>query len=450
MLAAVTTPVVFLAIGAALIVNAHVRRADERDREETARVFARAALEAGPGVVALAGIDAALDAGRVLGFSAQRSNLPSGYSVTRGDDGVVSLRAPLDSGGVEVRFSGSTIGFLSLSSTIITLIAAALATVLGAELGTSLVNDLRNATRNVGALGTEVVVSGLTSGARIVRTARFRVIARLGLAVERLAQRFHVFAKAQERAIEARKAAARMRGLFFASVSHDLKSPLNAILGFTELVRKSEVLTPGQLENLNVIDYRGRELLALIETILDAARVEAGQLKLVLDATDVPTLLNESTQKGRDLAADYEKPVVIEAAAGLPDLRVDRVRMPRAISTLVAHALRTTEAPTVRLSASVERGYLVRIEVELMDSRFSPSRLEAMLDPNRDPGASEHRGLSLGLRLARAVTELHGGAIEVSKKAQGGALSVLLPFRAPPLSQQPKRIRSPSWKQGPP
>ena len=74
-----------------------------------------------------------------------------------------------------------------------------------------------------------------------------------------LAARFRVFAQAQERAISARKATARMRGLFFASVSHDLKSPLNAILGFTELVRKSETLSAGQSESLSLIDRRGRE-----------------------------------------------------------------------------------------------------------------------------------------------------------------------------------------------
>ncbi len=432
MLAAVTTPVVFLALGSALIVNAHVRRADERDREETARVFVRAALDSSSSVVAHAGVDAALEAGRALGFWAERQKGRIDYSVTRGDDGVVSLAAPLDSGGAEVRFNGSTVGFLSLSSVVVTLLAAALAASLGAQLGTALADDLRTATRNVHALGTEVVVSGMTSGARIVRSARFQVIARLGLAIERLAQRFRVFAKAQERAIEARKGAARMRGLFFASVSHDLKSPLNAILGFTELVRKSESLTEGQLESLAVIEYRGRELLALIETILDAARVEAGQLKLVLDAMDVPSLLNEAILKGRDLAADYDKPVLIETAGELPDLQVDRVRMPRAVATLVAHALRTTESPTVRLAAGVEKGYLLRIEVELMSSHFSASRLEAMLDPNRDPGVSEHRGLALGLRLTRAVTELHGGKVEVAKRALGGALAVVLPFREPP------------------
>src|SRR5678815_287025 len=100
-----------------------------------------------------------------------------------------------------------------------------------------------------------------------VRPPRFSVIGELESAIERLAERFRVFARAQERAILAREAATRMRGLFFASVSHDLKSPLNAILGFAELVRL-EPLTTGQAESLDVIARRGRELLALIETCL--------------------------------------------------------------------------------------------------------------------------------------------------------------------------------------
>ncbi|MGC4089113.1 MAG: HAMP domain-containing sensor histidine kinase [Polyangiaceae bacterium] len=450
MLAAVTTPVVVLALGSALIVSAHVRRADERDREETARVFARAALDAGPAPSPLAGLDLALERGKALGFSARHNEGSTGYVVTRADDGVASLRAPLDSGSAQVRFSGSTVGFLGIPSVVVTLLALLLAGSLGNRLGTSLALDLRSATRNVRELGTDVVVSGLTSGTRILRAARFQVIAKLGSAIEHLAQRFRVFAKAQERAIEARKAAARMRGLFFASVSHDLKSPLNAILGFTELVRKHEPLSAGQAESLNFIEHRGRELLALIETILDAARVEAGQLKLVVDEMDVPSLLNDATQKGRELAAEFERPVVIEAAPDMPRLRVDHVRMPRAIATLVAHALRTSEAPTVRVSASVQDGYLVRIDVELVSSGFNAVRLESMLDPNRDPGAGEHRGLALGLRLSRSVTELHGGKLLVSARGNAGALSVLLPFRAVPRKQPPPTKSRPraSWPPG--
>lgn len=428
MLAAITTPVAFLAIGAALIVNAHVRRGHERDREETARVFARAALEAGPGVVRLAGITAATEQGRALGFSARRTDQPADYRVTRGEDGVVTLEAPLDTGGAEVRFNGSTVGILSLSSLLLALLATAVAARLGTTLGTTLAVDLRVATRNIRELGTEVVVSGATSGTRILRSARFQVVAKLGTAIERVAQRFRVFAKAQERAIEARKAAARMRGLFFASVSHDLKSPLNAILGFTDLVRRTESITAGQAESLDFIQRRGRELLALIETILDAARVEAGQLKLVLDPTETSTFLNSAAQKARDLAPDSDTPVVLEIAPGVPDLRIDRIRMPQALATLIAHGLRTTEASSVRLVANLESEHSLRVEIQLASGDFNAFRMEAMLDPNRDPGVTEHRGLALGLRLARAVTELHGGKVEVVKKSKAeGAFIITLP-----------------------
>src|SRR5690606_21687672 len=215
--------------------------------------------------------------------AARLSDEPAEYVVTRGDDGVVNLHAPLESGSAEVRFHGSTVSFLSWQFLVVALIATGLAGFLGTALGATLARDLQGATRNVRELGTDAVLSGST---RILRSARFRVVAELGRAIDRLALRFRVFATAQERAIEARKAAARMRGLFFASVSHDLKAPLNAILGFTELARRMENVTPGQAESLDLIERRGRELLALIETILDAARVEAGQLTLVLDSTD--------------------------------------------------------------------------------------------------------------------------------------------------------------------
>src|SRR5205814_7711666 len=111
-------------------------------------------------------------------------------------------------------------------------------------------------------LGTEVVLRG---SMEIARPARFEVVARLGRAIEVLAERFRVFAAAHERALEARETAQRMRGLLFASVSHDLKSPLNAILGFAEIVGR-EPLSPAQKESLLLIETRGRELLALIET----------------------------------------------------------------------------------------------------------------------------------------------------------------------------------------
>jgi signal transduction histidine kinase len=225
-----------------------------------------------------------------------------------------------------------------------------------------------------------------------------------------------------------------MRGLFFASVSHDLKSPLNAILGFAELVRQTERLSPGQAESLALIDHRGRELLALIETILDAARVEAGQLTLVHDSVTVSDLFGEAIAKGRDLGGDRPVEVVAEIVEGIPPLVVDRVRMGRALATFIGHALRTAERDFIRLRAAPSRTpNVVRIDVEAPTTRFSGRELGAMLNPGRQPGESAHRGLALGLALARAVVDHHGGsAVVTDLGAKGTVFTIRFPTRPEP------------------
>ncbi len=433
LVAAVTTPVVFLVFGCALIVSSHLRRADERSREETARVLARAALELRPGVVAGAGLEEAIAQGEALGFSAAVREQPDGYRVERGDDGIVTVVTPLDEGSAQVRFEGSVVGVLGASFVLVALFGTGIASGLGIALGQALGQDLRAATRDVRDLGTDAVLSG---GTHVVRAARFRVVARLGLAIERLAARFRVFAKAQERAISARKATARMRGMFFASVSHDLKSPLNAILGFTELVRKSETLTSGQGESLSLIDRRGRELLALIETILDAARVDAGQLSLVVDACDARLMLAEAVAKGKDLGGDRGVEILAEVADNVPSLRVDRVRMPRALATFIGHAVRVSESAAVHVQV-VPEGDGVRFDVEVPGQRVDAHKLEALLDPSPALGPSEHRGLALGLRLARSVVELHGGSVIVTPlTGRGAVFSLFLPATDAPDSRR--------------
>ena len=114
MVFAVTTPVVFLTIGAALIVSAQLRRAAERNREETARAFARAVLERGSGDQR--GVDRALASATVLGFSAYLRDNPVEYSLARGKEGFVVVSTPLDAGSATVSFGNSRVGVLSTSA----------------------------------------------------------------------------------------------------------------------------------------------------------------------------------------------------------------------------------------------------------------------------------------------------------------------------------------------
>jgi signal transduction histidine kinase len=427
MVLAVTLPVLCVAVGASLIVVGHLRRADERSREETARTLARAALEPGPGLAPWAGIPDALLQARALGFYAYSQQDSEDYRVERGRAGRLTVTMPLDRGSASVEFTGSTATVVSPLVLLVALVATAVAALLGMLIGRALSQDLSSATRDVRELGTEAVMEG---GRRVVRSARFHVVAQLGSAIARLAGRFRVFARAQERSIDARNAAARTRGLFFASVSHDLKSPLNAILGFTELVRRAQFITLGQAESLSVIERRGRELLALIETILDAARVEAGQLTLVLDSVEADSVIEQAVQKGRDLTDSRDVQVVLEIAPNLPKFRADRVRLSRALATFVAYAMREATTPALRIAAGLESPKAIRIEIEVPSERFRETDLSGLLKPPDAPGAAEHRGLALALRLGRSIVELHGGTVAPVRRAGVGAFALVLPIAA--------------------
>ncbi len=425
LLTAVLTPVGVLAMGAALIVNAHLRRTDELAREETARAFARSVLEESPGVVPAAGLLPALGVATSLGFSAQMLDGKTEYGIQRGNNGIVTLTTALDRGGAQVAFKSSAVPTLSENTLLLSLCAVLVAGLAGLLLGHALRRDLVNAARRVRLLGTETQPSSFPEAHS---SATFSAISELGAGIEQLAARFRLFSGAQQRAIDARERAAKMRGLFFASVSHDLKSPLNAILGFGELVRQTDVVSLAQAESLGVIERRGKELLALIETILDAARVEAGLLTLLPELAEIDVLLEQAIEIGRYLGGESKVEIVTALPKERPKLLVDRIRMPRALGTFIGYAIRAAKGPIVRVHVVRESQDRIRMDIEIPEAGLSRRRLLAVLDPTQQAGVGEHRGLALGLRVARSVVELHHGAVDVrEQKPIGAYFSVTVP-----------------------
>ncbi len=431
--AAVTMPVVFVALGSALIVNAHLRRDDERFRAETARVLARSALELHPG--STAALERAIQEATALGFPSQIAAKGARYGVILERGGIAELTTPLEHGSARVRYDSSTVPVVGMPPLLVALLATLTAALLGFLLGNLLTKDLQHATRRVRALGT---MPGLgASGLTFTQRPRFLLVTELVDAIERLADRFSVFAQAQEDAIRARAVATRTRGLFFATVSHDLKSPLNSILGFTHLV-SIEPLTSGQHESLQAIHSRARELLALIETILDAARVEEGQLSLVRDEVPFVDLYAGAVAKAAELSSGYPLQIYKEFEASIPPLLVDRQRVIRAFATLVAYSVRSHKGGKMWIRAERESEHTVRIDVDVPHPDHPPPELEAMLSTQTSARRRDHRGLALGLRLARSVIELHGGAVRVVDRGKKGAMfCVTLPTIPKPLSRPP-------------
>jgi signal transduction histidine kinase len=435
LLLAVVAPVALLGAGAVLVAHAHLRTLTENSRRSTALVLARTALEATPGSAAgrLAAAEVAARYGFQVRYERQNAESPEA-SFTRDPDGQLVVTAPLEEGQAVLRFGADLDPATITGGVAVGLCAVLIAALLAAYFGGMLAHDLEDATRSVRLLGTESVLRG---GTRIARPARFALVADLGRAIEELTQRFRVFAAAQERALDGRAAAQRMRGLLFASVSHDLKSPLNAVLGFAELVGQGE-LTEGQRESLELIERRGRELLGLIETILDAARVEAGQLDLTPRPAQVARLVAEAVRKARDLAGDATAPVAVEVSSGLPAVPADPVYATRALAVIVAHSIRTSSAdggarPTrvraVQAALPGKSGERVLVDVEYGSRDVTRASLEQLFARQ---ASGRGRGLTLGLSLARSVIELHGGAVDVEERSAGGAVChVWLPLVAP-------------------
>ena len=214
-------------------------------------------------------------------------------------------------------------------------------------------------------------------------------------------------------------------------MSHDLKSPLNAILGFCALAA-AEPLSSPQLESIEIIERRGRELLALIETILDAARVEAQRLTLSRAPSSVAAILDAAVLRGDELGPMDAASIDVACEPDLPTVDWDAHRVAQAIGALIGHAKRLSPGGGVRVSAAREGERTVVIEVRDPSTVFSVGELGRLLDSQAAQAApGRHGGLALGLALARALVALHGGRLGVEPAEGGGAVfRASLPLRA--------------------
>ena len=405
-LVALAAPVAFVAVGASLLVYAHARSADRAARRADATSFAAGTLDLVEG--GTDGRIAAIAKGRELGFVAEIQKTDQ----VHGEDVVV----PLDDGYATVRYDVPAPGLATAAWTALALLAVGLAAIAGARIGARLSQDVAAATREIEATG----VVDVLRGSRVFREAYFQSVRRLASAIDELGGVFREFAAAQERAIVARAAAERMRALLLATMSHDLKGPLNAILGFAELLERAE-LTEGQRESLSIIRQRGRELLYLIQTVLDAARIEAGSLDLACHEAPSNDIVMAAVLDARELLQGSSRDVIVEIAEDLPVLEADAARVVQALVSLTHAASRMSEKGPIRIRADRGPGGSLRVFVDADAPMLSPE--ESAQIAEADTTASVRLAgrrpmvLALGLSIARAIVEAHGGALTVTAAA---------------------------------
>ncbi|MDX2099987.1 MAG: response regulator [Leptolyngbyaceae cyanobacterium bins.59] len=237
--------------------------------------------------------------------------------------------------------------------------------------------------------------------------------------------------------------ATRLKDEFLASMSHELRTPLNAILGLAEGVLDEVYgpLTDRQRKALTTIQNSGAHLLALINDILDLAKVEAGQMKLSLSTASVQGLCQSSLEVVKPLA-DRKTIQLTTRLPGKPlQIQVDERRMSQILINLLNNAIKfTPEGGQVLLEARLEvleegsQSSAPQLLFSITDTGIgiAPENLQKLFQSFVQIDSSlsrNHSGTGLGLALVKQLTLLHGGTVSVSSQVGvGSCFTVHLPY----------------------
>ncbi len=241
------------------------------------------------------------------------------------------------------------------------------------------------------------------------------------------------------RAVAQLEDAARTKDEFLASMSHELRTPLNGILGSAELLLGGfhGPLTPPQAKGLRTIDEGGRHLLALINDILDVAKIEAGRLRLQPEPSGLEPIVQATLGMVGQLARRKGIELAVDVAP--PDCRVvaDGRRLKQILANLLSNAVKfTPDGGRVGVIARVDdEARVVRTTVWDTGIGIAEKDLPRLFKPFTQLDsrlAREFPGTGLGLTLVRRMVELHGGSVEVeSRKGEGSRFTFTLPCAGP-------------------
>jgi signal transduction histidine kinase/ActR/RegA family two-component response regulator len=258
-----------------------------------------------------------------------------------------------------------------------------------------------------------------------------------------LARRTADLTAARDAAMKATQA----KNSFLSSTSHELRTPLNSILGFAQLLQLSE-LSAEDSDGVERILGAGRHLLALINELIDIARIESGDLGLSLEPVLVRPVIEESCQLMAPIAADRSIRIITDRVHPALAVSADRQRLAQILVNLISNAVKYNHQDgSITISCAAEAGTgQASIVVTDTGPGLAPGDHERIFVPFERLGAERTavEGTGIGLPLAKALAEAMKGQLTVSSVlGQGAAFSVSLP-RAPDLIQVPAPSPAPA------
>lgn len=239
--------------------------------------------------------------------------------------------------------------------------------------------------------------------------------------------------------------ASRAKSDFLATMSHELRTPLNAVIGFSEVlgVETFGPLNDRQREYVGHVVGSAGHLLELINDILDISKIDAGRLDLFWEPVDLPSVIESGLTLVKSRAEAREVMLFTEVAGDLPWLKADSFRLKQILVNILSNAVKFTPAGgRVVVEARPDRAAgEVILAVRDTGIGMAPEDIPRALEMFTQIGNAmtrRYEGTGIGLPLAKALVELHGGRLEIdSRPGEGTLVTIRLPIAAAaPASQE--------------
>lgn len=236
--------------------------------------------------------------------------------------------------------------------------------------------------------------------------------------------------------------AAAAKSDFLAAASHELKTPLNAIIGYAELLGEDlrTVATPDPVDAERIADA-GRNLLGMVSAILDYAQMDSSAVAPRNTPADLEAVLEDVRRTAARLAHANNVTIEIGLERGVGEIITDDRRLRQCLTELVTNACKFAPGAPVRISVRTAKHDRSVVHIEIADSGPGlPEHLAA--DPfalfvqGQSGETRGHGGLGLGLALSKKIAELLGGTLRVTNPPGGGAVFTLAIPRTPPVMRQ--------------
>jgi PAS domain S-box-containing protein len=237
---------------------------------------------------------------------------------------------------------------------------------------------------------------------------------------------------------QAAQEANRAKGEFLANMSHELRTPLNAVIGYSEILLKQTFgpLGPRYLEYTTDILASGRNLLDVINDILDMSRIESGAYDLVLEAADIGALVQASVRLVRERAESKAQELQTAVDEMLPAIPADVRAIKKIVLNIVGNAIKFTR-PGGRVGIEVRARPDRAIEIVVRDNGpgIEARHLPHVMTPfwqAEEVRRRTHQGPGLGLSISSRLVELHGGSMSIDSTVDvGTVVTIRLPIPSP-------------------